>query len=194
MLFFYFMDSSEFSTDDKLIHQLVEQAQKGDMEAFSSLYQKLVDRVYRYLYFRLRTEDLEDILEMVFIKVWENIKKYKQDKTPFLSWVFRIAHNLTVDYYRTHRGLQPLPDNIVDERLETNPRHLTEQLLSNELLTRGLSKLKDNYQQVLILRFINDLNVQETAAAMKISLGMVRVLQFRALQSLKNVLLEMGIG
>ncbi len=179
--------------DQSLIDDLVRKSQSGDSEAFAKLYDLLVDYIYRYLYFRVDKENLEDLIETVFIKVWENLHRYQKGIGSFLAWVYRITHNLLVDHYRTHRPLQELKTDIADDRQDTDPKYLMERKINDYNLRKALNKLKDSYKQILILRFISDLTIAETAAVLACKERMVRVTQFRALQALKKILLEMGV-
>ncbi|MBU1992469.1 MAG: sigma-70 family RNA polymerase sigma factor [Patescibacteria group bacterium] len=178
---------------DVQIDELVARVKKGDREAFSALYDELVDSVYRYIYFKVNQDDVEDLLETVFMKVWENIHQYKKRKTSFASWVFRIAHNLVVDHYRLKKDVIELSPAIPTYEREHNPIQVTQDSLNKEVLRSGIRKLKPTYQQIVILKFINELSNMEIAKIMNKSEGSLRVLQFRALKELKEVLRDMGI-
>jgi len=176
------------------LEKLVERVQNGDLKAFSKLYDLLVEKVYKYLYFRVDQETAFDLTETTFLKVWENIKKYqKKTGASFSSWVFRIAHNLLVDHYRFNKETSELDLNLADHKTENNPVYRTEQSLSRQTLRVALSQLKDDYREVLTLAFINGMDNAEVANLMKKYEGGLRVLKFRALQELKRILLEMGI-
>jgi RNA polymerase sigma-70 factor (ECF subfamily) len=154
----------------------------------------MVEKIYKYLYFKVEQEAAFDLTETVFLKVWENIKKYQQKSgATFVSWVFRIAHNLLVDHYRFNKENLELDLNVADHKIENNPIYLTEQSLSRLSLKNAFSQLKDDSREVLTLSFINGLDNSEVASLMKKSEGGLRVLKFRALQELKKILLDMGI-
>lgn len=176
------------------LEKLVERVQNGDLKAFSKIYDLMVEKVYKYLYFKVEQEAAFDLTETAFLKVWENIKKYqKKAGSSFVSWVFRIAHNLLVDHYRFNKETVELDVNVADHKSENNPIYLTEQSLSRNSLKMALGQLKDDYREVLTLFFINGLDNSEVAELMKKSEGGLRVLKFRALAELKKILLEMGI-
>jgi len=176
------------------IESLVVLIKKGDHDAFSKLYDIFIDPLYRYVYYRVNADDAEDILETVFLKVWENIKKYKKG-TNFSAWIFRIAHNLVVDYYRSSkdREFQELNIQIPDDKREHNPIKTTERSFNQEILKKGLSKLKKRYQEIIIYKFINGFSNKEIAKMMKKSEGSLRILQYRALKALKREFEDMGI-
>lgn len=169
-------------------------AQKGDLKAFGKIYDALVEKVYKYIFFKVDQETAFDLTETVFLKVWENLDKYSlKTGSSFTSWVFRIAHNLVIDHRRFDKETLPLDFDLADQKSENNPMHAAEQSLSKRTLKTALSHLKDTYQEVLTLSYLNGLGNEEVAQLMKKSEGGMRVLKFRALQELKKVLLSMGI-
>lgn len=180
---------------DKEIEVLVIKSQKGDREAFARIYDSYVTPIYRYIFYKVKAHDVEDLTETLFLKAWENIRKYKKRKnTTFKSWLFRIAHNLVVDHYRLSREHASLNPWISDTKKEADPVRLAQDTLNNDQLKFAISKLKKGYQQILILKFINDLSNTEISEVLKKSEGSVRILQFRALKALKAELMEMGIN
>lgn len=84
------------------IEELVSRAQHGDKDAFTLLYQEYVNPIYRYIYVRVgnHTEQSEDLTQEVFLKAIKYIERYRYNGKPFVSWLFQIAHNLVIDYYR----------------------------------------------------------------------------------------------
>lgn len=177
------------------IERLVKKVQNGDQVAFAKVYDALIDQIYRYVFYRVKDEEAEDIVENVFLKVWENIRKYKDAKgKSFSAWVFRIAHNLVVDHYRAakDRNFDELDSNMPDHNREHNPIKTTENTIDQNVLKIALDKLKSPYREVIIYKFINELSNAEIAEILDKNEGSLRVLQFRALQMLKNELEEMG--
>jgi len=182
-------------TQEREIETLVSKAQEGNTDAFAKLYDIFFTPVYRYVYYRVRIEDYEDIIEIVFLKIWTNVKKYRvTDKnSSFISWVFRIAHNVVIDYYRDHRETIELTPDIPDHRDTASIHTGADQKINNGILKSALGRLKEPYQQVLVLKFLDDLDNTEIATILGKSQNSLRILQFRALKSLRNVLEEMGI-
>lgn len=180
--------------NDIQIEEIVLKVQNGDLKAFTKLYEHYVDRIYRYFFFKTDKESAYDLTETVFLKVWENIKKYKKkDKANFSSWIFTIAHNLLVDHYRDNKEILELDETEVDHTQDNNPIYLTEQSLTRDSLKIALGKIKSTYREVINLSFMNGLDNLEVARIMKKTEGGLRVLKFRALQELKKVLKEMGM-
>jgi len=168
--------------------KLVVRAQSGDTVAFGEIYDELVKPVYRYVFYRVEDAIAEDITEETFLRVWQNLKKYKKGKHPFSSWVFKIAHNLVVDYYRKNKSTEEISDHIADPHEDRNPENQTAIKLTNVRLRKVIRRLPDNYQEVIILKYINELDNKEVAASIGKSEGAVRTLQFRALEQLRNLM------
>lgn len=177
------------------IENLVLLSQKGDCEAFGQIYDVFIDAIYRYMYYRVKDEEVEDLVEVVFLKAWENIGKYKKGKHSFSSWLFRIAHNLVVDFYRSKevRGETVPLDEALEETLQSyrrehKPVALAEMRFNNDILMKALGTLKKAHYDFIVLKFINQLSNEEISQIMEKSESALRVLQFRALKDLKTVL------
>ena len=178
------------------MEELVYSAQEGDQEAFSKIYDYFIDQIYRYVYYRVQGEDVEDIVEMVFLKVWENLKQYKPQQKSFSAWVFRIAHNLVVDHYRAakdkiHDELSP---DLPDLDRQHHPIKITQDRFDNAVLKKAMAKLKRQYHDIILYKFINELSNSEIAEILGKSEGSLRILQFRALKALRKELEELGIA
>jgi len=178
------------------IDYLVELAQNGDADSFGVIYDHFADQIYRYVYFRVPRSEAEDITEMVFLKAWEKLKQYAPRKRSFSAWLFRIAHNLIVDTYRLKKDseVEELVPDVPEYRREHNPVKMAERTLDSDALKVALSKLTGKHRQVIILKFINELSNEEVAQIMKKTEGGIRILQFRALKSLKRELSDSGFN
>ena len=164
---------------------LVKRAIQGDAEAFGDLYEQYLNLIYRYIYYRIRdTRVAEDLTEMVFLKVWENLSSFEVDRISFKGWLYRVAQNLLIDYYRTRKESESFNEELDLQ----DPGMLPEEILikdeQQEMVFRAMKELKSEYQDILTLRFINELSHEEAAQILNRSVGAVRVLQHRALQSL----------
>ena len=169
---------------------LVAQAQKGDTEAFGGIYDALVKPVYRYIYYRVSPQIAEDLTEETFLKVWQNLKKYKKGKHPFSSWVFKIAHNLVCDYYRKNQSTSETDENTPDPHDTLDPKHKITIKFTQIHLKKAIKKLPENYQQIIILKYINEFDNNSIAKTIGKTEGAVRTLQFRALKQLRSILEE----
>lgn len=165
-------------------------SQQGDRDAFACLYDTYLDRIYRYIYFRVADHDAaEDITSLVFLRGWEKLDSYRPGKSPFAAWLYRIAHNAVIDHYRTRTTLVSLeelgpaelsyPDEA-DEKLDRK-------ILAQEL-REALNELTDTQQEVLILRFIYGCSTMEIANRLDKQEGAIRGLQLRGLKRLAHLL------
>ncbi len=181
------------STPAPEIDDLVVAAQEGDKEAFGEVYDHFFDKIYRYVYFRVTAEEVDDIVENVFIKAWVNLEKYEKRDCSFGAWIFRIAHNAVIDHRRTHRSLLPIDPAIEDRSDRSAPREQTQKQILANLIREELKQLKEPYRQVVALKFLTGLSNAEIADILGEREGNVRVLQFRALKELRQRLEERGI-
>lgn len=190
------MEQRSLKTQKREIERLVEKAQEGDEESFAALYDLFINPLYRYVYFRCNGTDPEDLLTTIFMKVWMNLKRYQFQDASFSAWVFRIAHNVVVDFYRANQQnqtVQELDENHYDQRPENASSHVVTQRLHRELLKKALAKLQENYQQIIVLKYLNGLENREIAEILSRSENSLRILQYRALRALRKILMEMGI-
>ncbi len=169
---------------------LVQQAVEHDRAAFASLYDKYVDRVYKHVYYKVSNQhEAEDITQETFIKAWEAIGGYKKTGAPFAAWLIAIARNLIIDHYRARKKIVPLEDGIeIKNNPDTNPEVLAEISFDRTHIREAILKLKEDKQKVVMMRFIDGFSYCEIAQVMKKSEGAVRVILFRALNDLKQVL------
>jgi RNA polymerase sigma-70 factor (ECF subfamily) len=172
---------------------LVEQAKSGDAEAFGQLYDACIDRVYRFIFFRVSDEPTaEDLTSQVFLKAWQNLGRY-QPKGPFLAWLYAIARNTVIDHYRTHKQTVSLdeaaPIAANDDKLDD----LIELKFEVNSLQESLQYLTEEQQEVITLKFIAEYDTDQIARKMGKSEGAIRALQMRALQALAKVLNKAAI-
>jgi len=171
---------------------LIERAVAGDANAFGELYSRHLDPIYRYIFFRVgEQEDAEDLTETVFLKAWEALPGYKDFGNPFSSWLYRIAHNMVVDF---HRKIKPLPNrsdaNLPDEQEDESSNTLRIVIEAEQLVELGkaIAQLTAEQQQVIILRFIEGMSHAEIANIIGKNEGTCRMIQHRALVALNKLL------
>lgn len=173
--------------------ELVTQAQAGSVEAYGLLYEQYAPAIHRYLYAHLSDRlDAEDLTGEVFLKAWQSIASFRPRGVPFVAYLFRVAHNTLIDHYRRSAKKAERPISQVEETMPDShpgPAELTGARLEHQELQKFMTRLNQDYQTVLILRFISELSPDETAMVMGRSAGSVRVLQHRALTALRK---EMG--
>jgi len=172
------------SNDDT---ELVLRAIQKDEEAFSELYERHVVRVYRHIYYMVgNASEAEDLTSQTFLKAWEAIERYQVRGAPFVSWLLRIAHNLGVSHLRSKRESSQLHDGIMDEKLRRDPEWSYQQNAEEELVREAILRLRDEQRQVIILRFIEDLDYREVSEIIGKSVAAIRVIQHRALNALRK--------
>lgn len=163
-------------------------SQLGNREMFAHLYEKYVERIYRYIYCRVTDNMLaEDITSQVFLKAWEKLNSYELGLSPFLAWLYRIARNTVIDYYRTKKAAISIDD--VDH-LKISYADEVDKKLDLQAQSKGLHEalltLPAQQQKVLILKFIEGFNNIEIAQQLGKQPGAVRALQMRGLHKLSE--------
>jgi RNA polymerase sigma-70 factor (ECF subfamily) len=170
-------------------HELVAQAIQRDRTAFTALYERCVDQVYRHVYYRVSSHsDAEDITQEVFVRAWKAIHKYKSSGTPFVAWLITIAGNLIIDHYRRqHKAVMTneIPENQPDQQT-LEPEKQAEVDFNKAIIKKAVLKLKGDKQRVILMHFIDGLSYEEVAKALNKSEGAVRVIQYRALSDLRR--------
>ena len=168
---------------------LIERVRKGDQDAARTLYERYFDRIYNYVYARLgRAEDAEDLAIDTMTRSLTRLDQFQDQGVAFSSWVYKIAHNATIDHYRRHGKVTLVSLEQATLPQSADPSELALEQLSNEDLRVALRALTDEQQQVLILRFFQDLTAAQVAGIMGKSVGAVQALQHRALGSLERAL------
>ena len=169
---------------------LVRRAQHRDPEAFARLYEAYFDKIYRYVAFKIGNEtEAEDMTQQVFLKALQSISSFRWRGIPFSAWLFRIAHNQVVDYFRkkTKRVTVPIGDLPVVAN-EDNPQLMAERKLDIEQLLSATGRLTEAQREVISLRFTGELSVAEVAKIMGKSQGAVKALQHSGIVALRRAL------
>lgn len=162
---------------------------------FLELYDQYVGKIYRYIYFRIGTEEqAQDLTSEVFLKSWQYLgdKKDLKDKVKNpRAFFYQIARNLIADFYRQQDrspiSLDEIADKFIVDKSEALPEQMEKQL-EIESIKRSLMYLTPDHQEVIIWRYLEDLETKEIADILEKSEGAVRVLLSRALGELKTFL------
>jgi RNA polymerase sigma-70 factor (ECF subfamily) len=170
---------------------LVDQAKSGDPEAFAKLYDAYVERVSRYIFFRVSEDsDMEDLVSQVFLKAWENLDRYKVGRSPFIAWLYTIARNLVIDHYRTKKNTLALDEVLALPSDMQLPDEEVQMHFDLDAMRDSLQVLSKDQQQVLILKYIVGLPNESIAKIMNKQEGTIRGLQMRGLQTLAKHMRE----
>jgi RNA polymerase sigma-70 factor, ECF subfamily len=170
---------------------LLERANRAEPAALGALYDQYADKIYAYIYRRVgQAEVAEDLTGQVFMRMLEAIRTGQGWRFSFSGWLYRIAHNLVIDYYR-RRGRVTLVD--IDEAAPVRATHgdpvrSTENLLNREQLRAALCELTEEQAQVITLRFMEERSIAEVADLMEKSEGAIKALQYRAVLALRRVM------
>ncbi len=171
------------------IPDVIERARNGDVAAFGEIYDTHVDSVYRYLLYRVRQpSDAEDLTSEVFTRAFANIHRYRWQGKSFLAWLYTIARNAVTDRRRRDRPTVEL-DNAYGLAAGGPTAHDRAVLGEEVDALRGAVKhLTGEQQEVLVLRFVENLSSREVAKILGKNEGAIRALQFRALGRLRKIL------
>lgn len=171
---------------------LIRAAVGGDSSAFGALYDHYHAMIYRFVMIKVgRREEAEDITHQVFLSAWQNVRGYKHKGYPFSSWLYRIARNQVIDHYRSRKGKNDVSIEKADPEsfgVETDYAGNLSAKLELEKVRSAVGRLKPDYQDVIILRFVEDMSLKESAVALGKSEGAVKLLQHRAIRELKKAL------
>lgn len=166
---------------------LVQRSIARDQEAFGALYDRHVVRVYRHIYYMVgNAAEAEDLTAQAFLQAWEAIDRYQIRGAPFVSWLLRIAHNLGVSHLRSRRESAELPETLVDHSRLGDPEAALQRQVEGERVREAIMRLRGDQRQVIILRFVEDLEYPEVAEIVGKSVAAVRVIQHRALNALRK--------
>ena len=167
---------------------LIERA-KSDKEAFGELYERYVDRIYKYVYYRTgNSEDAEDLTAKIFMRAMHHIPRFEDRGLPFSAWLYRIAHNLVANWHRdnSRRHLISL-DNVSQWQLsEAGPEFMTQLVEDRESLLKAIRRLPTDRQELLILKFVERLSNAEIGEIMGRSEGAIKSLYHRTLLALRE--------
>lgn len=166
-------------------------AARTDPAAFGELYSCYVERIYNYIFYRSGSaKDAEDLTGKVFFKAMSNIKNYKHMGLPFSAWLYRIAHNLVANYHRdrsrkTEVSLDHVPGEILPQTELQPESHVVRNQDVEDLLAH-IHELAENRQELLILKFVDQLSNVEIGKIMRKSEGAIKSLYHRTLLELRE--------
>ena len=170
------------------IRKLVEEAQRGDRGALEELYLIHFDRIYGYLHITVgNRHDAEDLTTQTFLKMLESIGRFRWQSAPFSAWLFRIAHNLSMDHFRAHHRWQPEAE-VPEPHGSEEPSAELEAMRSigRQSMLELIDKLSLEQQQVLTLKFVFNFANADIAKILDKTEGAVKSLQHRALAALQK--------
>ncbi|HEU4425312.1 MAG TPA: sigma-70 family RNA polymerase sigma factor [Pilimelia sp.] len=177
------------------VWMLVERAQAGEAEAFGLIYDRYVDTVFRFVYFRVANRQLaEDLTSETFLRALKRIDSFTWQGRDFGAWLVTIARNLVADHFKSGRyRLEVTSSDILDtDREDRGPEGSPESAvidhITNVALLSAVKRLGPEQQECIVLRFLQGFSVAETALAMGKNEGAIKALQYRAVRALARLL------
>lgn len=171
--------------------ELLNGAANFDEAALSELYDRYEARIYSYIYRRTGNSALaEDLTAQVFLKMLEAIRNEKAWHSSFSGWLYRIAHNAVIDFYRKRdrQKQTDLEDAAAVVASDHNPVVIAETNLDAENLRTAISRLTEEQAEVISLRFLEGYSISEVATMMDKTEGSIKALQYRAVATLRQLL------
>jgi RNA polymerase sigma-70 factor (ECF subfamily) len=167
---------------------LVGRLKSGDQSAFTQVYERYGPAIYRYIYYRVgEVEVAEDLQSEVFLRMLEGIERYEDRGWPISAWLYRIAHDRTIDTIRRRRARRHVSLESWSGA-EDGPEAAFDSKAEYDEVAALLAHLTYEQQQVITMRFSGGMSIQEVAARLGRSEGSVKALQYRGLQSLARLL------
>ena len=177
--------------------EILMRASQGDRDAFGQLYERYVGRIFNYVYYRTgNLYDAEDLTARVFQRAMNHIQKYTDRGVPFSAWLYRIAHNLVANWHRDRSRKQEIPlDDL--PTLQSKGDHPEKNLVRSqeqEALLRLIRGLPSERQNLLILKFVENMSNSEIGEIIGRSEGAVKSLYHRTLLALRDQIGDQNIN
>lgn len=174
---------------------LIERA-KLDPTAFADLYERYVDRIYAYIYYRTGdVRDAEDLTARVFYRALAHLPDFHQTGAPFIAWLYRIAHNLVANWHRDNSRHPEVPLDLIlhSPQTEGAPHSEAERAEAEGKLLEAIRTLPGERQELLLLKFVDGLSNLEIGKLLGRSEGAIKSLYHRTLLSLREEMEKRGI-
>ncbi len=180
-------DPSDDDPEALRLRALVELARGGDADAFGHLYDHYLPGVFRFVYYRVSSRTLaEDLTSETFTRALRSIGRYEWQGKDFGAWLTTIARNIVTDHYKSSRHRLEVVADEVPETAHVQPGPEDEVLdsITNAVLMEAVAALPDEQRDCLLMRFVQNLTIAQTAEALGRSEGAVKQLQLRAVRRL----------
>ncbi len=183
----------EHDPEASRLRALVDLAKEGDAEAFGQLYDHYVSGVFRFVYYRVGSQQLaEDLTSETFVRGLRAIQRFNWQGKDFGAWLTTIARNLVADHFKSSRArLEIVAETIPEGKVTVaSPEQEVLALISNEMLFEAVNSLPNEQRDCILMRFIQGMSIAQTAAALGRSEGAIKQLQLRAVRSLAKTMPE----
>ena len=169
------------------VESLVKEAKSGDPNAFGALYEQYAPGIYRFTLLKTSNrEDTEDLVHQTFLKAWNHVKFYEDKGASFQAWLYSIARNTIIDYYRTKKTTATLASYARNTLEEQRIFEQSESGVEFQMLKKHIAELKSTEQDALLLRYVEDLDHRTIAQMLQKSENATKVLIHRAIAKLKQ--------
>ena len=178
--------------EEKILYSRIK---NKDRQAFVKAYDLYVDQIYRFIYFKVgNKEEAEDLSSAVFLKIWSYLQENNIiDSKTLRPLLYKIARNIIIDHYRKINQRENVSldktmeqGGLIDVKQDIAQR--AEVMSDLMVIETKLPELKEEYREVIIMRYINELSIKEIAEILDKSKGNVRVLIYRALSVLRELM------
>ncbi|NWF64490.1 MAG: sigma-70 family RNA polymerase sigma factor [Chloroflexi bacterium] len=186
------MSDSDYNEED-----ILARASQGDKDAFGALYERYAERIFNYVYYRTGNQhDAEDLTARVFQRAMNHIRNYTDRGVPFSAWLYRIAHNLVANWHRDRSRKQEIAidDLPVLPAKGDHPERNLVRSQEQEALLKMIRKLPPERQNLLILKFVENMSNAEIGSIMGRSEGAVKSLYHRTLLALRDQLEDQNLN
>ena len=168
--------------------QLIQAVQSGDTTSFGALYDEYVRDIYRFIYYKTHQKEVsEDLTSHVFMKALEKIQSFKGEKGKFRGWLYQIARNTVIDYYRTQKKTDNIED-AWDISSDDDVEQEVNKQFDKEELRKYLSQLKSEQRDIILMRLWQDMSYEEIALALGKSESNCRVTFSRGIAQLRKIM------
>lgn len=169
---------------DEQLNKMINLAQAGDSQAFASVYDLYIGKIYNFIFYKTLHQPLaEDLTSQTFLKAWKNIKQFQGGS--FSAWLYSIARNLVIDHFRAQKEFLNI-DDCWDLQASDDIFKEVDDRLKIEKIKTAFSQLNSKEREILILRFWQDLSFKEIALILQKNEGAVKMSFGRAVNALKK--------
>lgn len=164
---------------------------KRDPEAFGEIYDEYVEKIYRFIYFKVSSEqEAEDLSSEVFLKAWNYLISDNKSVKSIGALLYTIARNRVIDHYRQKKLMTEEAEELAKMMPTMSALDELERQSDMARVYKALAKLKDEYKEVVVMRYLDELSVGEIASIIDKTQNNVRVLIHRSMNALKEILEE----
>lgn len=186
------ISSNSFGENRDILAGLLANAQSGQDAALGEIYNLYFKKIYRFIFYRVSHKEIaEDLAEEVFLKAFTKISSVN-DSLAFEGWLYQIARNLVIDYYRQNKQTVPLEEVENTLSYESNIIDIVNLQARQKILLEILKELGTEQQVVIKLKFLEGLENNEIAELLQKTEGAIRVIQHRAITKLQELIKKNG--